>query len=516
MAVIPNVTRIQRASPTDRSIVVGSPSEPIPAAAQQVAADINAAQQRKTQFQGAMADSRFRSASINLSDDFDRDEDYNTMPDRYEKKARERLGEIADSIGDPRAKAMFLEGQEAVVQAGIVRIKDKAFGIEKDFMRADVDEQLLAEEDNVISGDAEAVDRAMLIIDGGAGADYLTAEEAQSAKTTFKTNSAVKWLESIDPTKRLAALKEPLADNLPPDVRAKMTREAEVAQRSSVAQAEVDTLMANDGMDRIMGLEEIAKIQDVALRDETQRRFDYALNARDRAFDEYSVATHDQYFNSVLSGDQLVDDIPKEELEGLKPAQLTNLYAAQAASVKPVTRSNPSVIDQLHVLEARKDLAGLRDYFLENSASLTAADYNTWSGLSTKGAAPIEYKSLIVKSQLLKSKLDTANVGKNDQSVYLEKLRDWHNSYWETNQKLPTDRDVEEKMDRLLIDTSDAPGFGSSRVFEMNQSELSETIDNMRDDRPDIFADVLSTFSDPSKVPPDEFIQAYEARLNAQ
>jgi len=516
MAVIPNVTQIQRASPTDRSFVVSSAVDQTPAAAQKAVQAIDAAQQRKTQFQGVMADSRFRSAAIDLDDDFDRDEDYSTMPDRYEQKARERLGEIAEGIGDTRARAMFLEGQEVTVQAGLSRIRDKAWGVEKDFMRADVDELLLAEEGNVIGGDADAVERAMLIIDGGAGADYLTAEEAQTAKATFKTNSAVKWLESIDPTKRLAALKEPLADNLPPDVRAKMTREAEVAQRSSVAQAEVDTLMVDGGMDRIIGLEEIAKITDVDLRDETQRRFDYALNARDKAFDEHSVAQHEQYFNGVLTGETLVEDIPKEDLDGMKPAQLANLYAAQAASVKPITRSDPAVIDKLHVLEASKDQAGMREYFLANSASLTATDYNTWSGLSTKGTAPPEYKSLIVKSQLLKSKLDVANVSKNDQGMYLEQLRDWHNAYWETSQKLPTDKDVEDKMDRLLIETSDAPGWGSSRVYEMDQSDLTQTIDNMREDRPDIFADVLGTFADPSKVPPDEFIQAYEARLNAQ
>ncbi len=517
MAVIPNVTRIARASPTDRGFVVGSVNDPTPGAASQAAQAVNAAQQRKTQFQGAMADSRYRSATIALDDEFDRDEDYNTMPDRYERKARDKLGEVADSIGDPRAKAMFLEAQEATVQAGMSRIRDKAWGVEKDFMRAGVDEQLLAEENAVISGDSEAVDRAMMLIDGGAGADYLTAEEAQTAKQSFKTNSAVKWLGSIAPEKRLAALKEPLADNLPPDVRAKMTREAEVAMRAGVAQAAVDTMM-DDYPTRATGLTEIAKIGDVALRDETQRRFDNALNAREAAEAEWSVSKHEEYFNSVLTGNMSIDDIDPVDIEAMKPAQLANLYAAEAASVKPTTKSDRDVVDKLYELKAAKNQSGLRDYFLENSAKLSDGDYKSWSETSTKGVTPPEYKSLFATVGSMRSKLDGANIkSKADQDNYRQAMTDWHMDYFETNQKLPDDAAIERKMDRLLIETSEAPGwFGTTRVFEMDQSELTQTITNMSTSRPEIFAEVLSTFPDPTQVPPDEFIEAYEARLNAQ
>jgi hypothetical protein len=471
-----------------------------------------------------MADSRFRSASINLSDDFDRDEDYNTMPDRYEKKARERLGEIADSIGDPRAKAMFLEGQEAVVQAGIVRIKDKAFGIEKDFMRAGVDEQLLAEENNVITGDAEAVDRAMLIIDGGAGADYLTAEEAQSAKATFKTNSAVKWLESIDPTKRLAALKEPLADNLPPDVRAKMTREAEVAQRSSVAQAEVDTLLADPEMDRTKGMAAIAKITDTSMRDETQRRFDYGLSAQNAAKSEAGLKAYE----SITSGFYTFNGTSLDERSGYLDQirisdQWTNMNAAQRSNVEklilssePPSRSSTSTLVELNLLSQNpSNPQALLTYFSEHESELSESDRARWQKIAAE-PDKLEYKSLRTAVSALNNKLDRSNINNDvDRSVYTEAFHDWHEQYYESNQKMPDEAAIERKMDNLLIETRNVPGsfYGTNtkRIYKLSPSEVTGTIAQMKKDRPEIFKSVSAGFTGSTNA---EFIQAYEAAVD--
>lgn len=493
MPTIPDPAQIKRVIPSGQRVVssvqnAGTPALALAESTNQIANAVIQHQENKAVHAYNSAKSGFLVDNLELKGSFDRDQDHETMVDRYEKEARNKAGEYAQSIPSARRRAEFMDEIELRIAQSRGEIKDLAWGVERDKARANIQDQLTGLRELVIRGDGEtAMDTARALVESARETDYLGEAEGQKVLEQFRVDSARGWIESLAPDERLDALKSPFAKNLPTDVRNALTRQAEELSFAQTAADTVDEYFG-EGLDRDEMIEKSSKIKDVRLREEVERRYDNRLADREAATIEKNSDLHEKYFLQVRLGnltvDQMMGDpVMKADLESMSPTLQNNLFVAESqANGRAPKRSDPSVIDTLHMYNESKDWLKLREHFIENAHLLSASDFNTWSQRSWDGSTPDEYKGLFTSMQTLKSRLSNIYSGNSldeAESVMTEKLTDWHLRVYEQTGKEPTDSDVTKKIDQMLIEIHDPGWFnGNDRLFELTDQEVDDRLDN--------------------------------------
>lgn len=533
MARIPDATQIQRRDIGSGGAVTSLRPSPVGEAVAGVGDIIRQEalqrHEQKTRYRAAQAESEFLIGKTKLEGTLEEDQDYETMPERYQQAMDELLGQTAEQISDPALRQEFLAKQQLRIAQGTEKIKNLALNKETDAERANIEQRLADLREVVIKGGGqEAMEGASGIIEEAVELGYYGREEAGEVMREWKASAAQGWVESLPPEQAVDALESDLADNLPTDTRNILLRQKREELNAAVAIDTVDSWMA-EGKDRTDMMAEAEKIEDATLRQEVERRAEIQTGLADKARLERQKELFDEYFLPVRNGELSVDSIPREELEELTPQQQNNLFVAesQAASTAAV-RSDPIVVDELHRLNETRQYGKLREFFLENYARLSSSDIDTWAQKSIDGVAPEPYETLIVKQQLLKSKMRDAGIGQNNvknvEGPMLEQLRSWYLNQHQESGKLPDDKSVEDKIDQLLIKTSQGPAwFGSNYLYELDAEGLRETVQNIEQSNPQLYTRVLNDFrienqrladelqsEEPSEQAMQDFIEAYE------
>jgi len=444
----------------------------------------------------------------------------------YEKIAKEELERSAAAITDPRAKDAFMQEQLVRVEMGKQNASQLFRAKETDYERSTVESDLAETRDLIITGSpddqATAVAAAELRIEAAVEAGFYTRESGGEVLRAFKNSAAEGYIRSLAPADRLEALKNPLAENLPADTRAVLEREATAAYQDVQAVEMVDKGIATEGWDRETAMADAEKIKDPVLRQKFESRADYVLAARDRAELEAQVEQFNQYWLPIRKGDMTVADLPKGVLEGLTQPQQQNLIAAQTAAVTPrAVVSDPTTVDLLHNLNAKKQYGALRKAFqtAAENGLLSTSDINTWSKISIDGVVPDEYKSLMLNQRMLINKMTIAGVAKGNrddvQAQVTEQFDDWYLQQYQISGKVPDDIAVEKKIDQLFMTTRSAPGriYGTRemRIYEMTPDQITDTRKKMQEGNPALYRRLEVMLGD--TISDTDFIEAYERAI---
>ena len=511
MATIPDPTDIQRINPDGRQGVatvrgVGADAAAVGDAALQIGSSVVDFHNRRGNSEKTSADSGFTIAEYELRNSFqnERDEDYATMPDRYEERVRTLVGEHSEGISDRHRRAAFLEEQELRITQGKQYIIDKARGIETDFKLAELETSLNGLRELVINGQGEdAIEKASAQIEAYQGDDYLSETEGTRLLTAFKEKSSTAWLKSIPAEKRVEALKSPLAQNLPSDIRIELKRQTDIELRGSKAAAEVDNYFAKD-LSRAEMSAESANIEDHNLRDEVERRYSNRLADENSARIESENELFHKFYLPMRLGDMTIDEMYNSEegnaaLETMSPAQVENLFQAEAATR---TKTNPTysdmtVVHKILALHGSGQYEEAVDYFLQNAHLLSASDIEQYSKLTTSGIKDPEWKFPVVAQQTLTSALVSAGVINdydlgNGESLMRDELKRWSLDFFNEHEKNPTDTQLKEKIDQLLLKTAWGPQWGAGYQYELTtEGGIDIAIEELKEDAPERYKRVM-------------------------
>lgn len=462
--------------------------------------------ERETNYAVAKAGSTFLAERTRIDTETLKDEDYKTVVDRHGQTLREKASEIAMTIPDAKAKEMFLAQQEPRIAASQAAVQKGAWARERDFKRGDIETDLATLRAMVVNGNGvEAMESAAVLIEAATGThpgDPYGAEESGEVLRAWQRDSALAWLKALPPEQAIERLDDPVAANLPDDVKAPLRRELEQKTRRGKAQHIVDSWMAQK-VSRAQMRQALRKVGDGQLRGEIEREIDYQFQQNQQAQREEQTKWFDHYYVEVRlqktrDGEDVAMD-PRDIVEfyDMDPSQQERLLQAHSAAMSPVKYSDRGVIDQLHRLNSAKRYDLLRDYF-EGSGKfegtggvghlLNNSDFDTWSKVTREGEAPIEYETLIVNQQMLRSKAQESGMGgKNPTTAketgqMLEQLRDWHLRKFTDDGHPPIDSEVEDKIDQLLIEVKTAFTFSSPRIYAMNPNETKEAFETLKED----------------------------------
>ena len=527
MAKIPDASRIQRVNPTGTARVVGIDTRN--SGFSEIGQALGKIADKRSRFEASKAETDFLMLKTKQDNAYDQDDDYATMDDRYTGGLTKSLGEIAANISDPQARADFTNRNKLRIEQGRGRIQDMAFGKEKDFERAGINEALTGLREIIVTGSPEDVATARATaearIDAAIDMGYYDNEEAAKVKKAWKADAAVGRLEMMEPENRLKALDLPFAKDLPSDVIAKLKRQGEEALLGEKSSANVDDYMKRD-LSRGEMMLEASKITDDKLRKETERRADYMLKEQQQFITEERSEIYEEFYLPIRKGEIKIDDMPVGQFEQLTPAQQNNLFSAQESSVGRVKQfSDRQVIDDLNGFKARGKFVEMREHFMAHSDQLNETDYKAWSQVSQKGDIPPEVESFFTDSNIFKSKMASAQItDKGEVEMLSSKFDKWYMGLQEpkivdgvkVDGKKPTDKEIYEKMDRLLMDapTDIAPWFwpdSTSKVFKLSDEQLDQVINEIGEDAPELSRDILEQFrlegvKNPSK---EDIVKAY-------
>jgi len=472
---------------------------------------------KNERYETTKAETEFLTVKNAQDNAYDQDEDYKTINERYGKELDKGLAETSMGITSPSARAEFIQRNQLRIEQGKSRMNKISFGKERDHERAYINESLTKLHEQSVTGELDDVNASKEtvkgLVDSGVEMGYYSAEEASELKSSWRNNAAVGRLETMDPATRLEALSMPWAQDLPAEDRAKLTKQAEEATFAQKAVDTVDEYLLLD-MSRGDAMINAGRIPDERLRKEVERRFDY-MHGKQKEFEtEERSEIFDKYYLDVRKGDLTVDDIPNEELRALSPAQQSNLFSAQSASVgRTRTVSDRAAVDTLHGLQQTGKFRELREFFMANSDKLNETAFNTWSKVSQKGEMPVEIKSMLTTQQRMNAKLENAQINdSNAKSKLSGEMDSWYMNFQaENGGKLPTDEQSDKQMDRLMLqfDTTWLWG-GTKPIFQMSEDERSTVIGNIAEEDPDLFNAVKNAYTkrgvDPS---PEQFLETY-------
>jgi hypothetical protein len=409
------------------------------------------------------------------------DPNFSTQTERFTSTIEQKLGEHAATISDPGARQAFITQMRPQLANARAQVKSNAWAKEVDHEKAQLGTRLETLRNSaIVSGDiTDANNTAKELIQSHVQLNHIGEQDAVKLQHGFRDSLSKGYIEAQPPEKQSEILKQPWAKKyLAPDEYAVMKRKADQELLVGKSQQAVDGYMASDmGRDQVM--KDIGKkyAKQPELRKEVEQRYDYALNAHEKAVTEHQSSLFDQYFLPVRSGKMIVDQIPEKDIEALSPAQQNNLFAAQQSSV---SRSSPSfnvkAEDDLNNLYKEKRFPELRKYFTEHAGSMSDSQNKTWSKITVDGAVPPDVKSLFSANASIDAKVP--GYSKENKGKLKAAMNTWYQNYQEMNGKVPTDDVVNKQIDRMITeyDTNGMWPFGGKPYYQMTDQEKKKMI----------------------------------------
>lgn len=550
MARIPDVTAIDRRIPTGQSAVAvenvsqaGAGFAVLSDALGSVRADIDAVQQyreqereRVTRYETQKAESDLLIQQSRLLQAASEDPDFETVEERTSKGVTDSLGESSMQINDLNARNEFIARNQVRIEDSRARAREIATAKKRDKERAYLNQKRdELREYGIASGDYQgAIGSLSALYEAGEENGHVSAVERQSIVDAAKHDFAKAHIKSIqDPEERIKALKDPLAKNIPADVRLELEQQAHADLRIGKAQNKADDWRAR-GLSFEQVQVEARKMTDPELREAAERRYDY-LKSHDEV--TRSNSQSDLYDEIDLRMDEEVvqtpdgprpysyDDIPKHEKEALSAGHRDNLKRKDAARYAPPTHSNGDaynalLVAQRNVQETGSDnaKAAFRTLYGQMSGLLSIDDRKMFSKevLTADGFLKPEYKDLWDADATLTKLIRDMKYDPATESALRSRLNEWYRSYQEVYVgKRPSAQDVTQEMNRLLTEHATKPAnylfTEDKRQFEVSQEEWQRMFEFHRQNDPQGMEDTLSYMTE-NGLPTshDEVVVRYE------
>jgi len=496
----------------------------------QVAGFVNNIHERRTAYATANAQANFLKAKLAQDNGYDQDDDYSTINDRYNQGVTAALDEAAVSIKDKQARAEFVRNNQLRIEEGRHRINKLAFGKERDSNRASIDEQLEGLREVGVSGNIEdAFTSGSDILDNAAALGYYSEEEAGDVRRAFRDKLAVSRLESLPADEQIKALKEPWAKNIAASTRGKLIDAARQDQRRSSAIKAVDDIF-DRGLDETQALKAIRKIGNDDLRLEVERRYGNQLSRQKSARQERETELSQENFLAVRRGELSVDDIDRDTLEEMTPAQINQLYAAEksASDTSGKVETSREAFAQFYEHMGKGEVFVARQFVLDNASLFDDGDYESLIRASATKIAdtvdkdgPDPAKSVLSVQKELDLRMGQLKLGdtkaKEVKGEVLLAYDRWNKDFQAQNGKEPTDIERSEKMNQMLTRVSYNPaGFGKVKNkfgFKVEDEELGAAVKSYQDRNPKKFQAVVDAFKEEGVDPSlRDFVTRYNER----
>ena len=529
MPQIPRGQDIGRRTPDLQKQVVVEDTRYAGGVAAALSKGLGAELDRRTKLEVAKAEASFLTQKAHYDNAYDDDEDYGTIPDRYNEDIRKSLEESTAGITDPRVREQFTLSVSPRVAEGEERIRDLARTKEVDYETAAMNEGLRGIRESGVLGSAiDATNAARDYINAAVENDIISATDGDQTFTAWQQDMLVGKLEMMDPSDRLDAIEEPWAADLPSDLKIRLYRGAKKETDEDTAIITVDGWMA-EGIDPITAQGRYADITDLDVRKEVERRFTNEWTREINAQSQAKVDIINEYFPKIRSGEMLVADLPPGVMDALGQEGQT-LFAAenQAATTTPKI-SNPEVQWHLYQLQADPNTPGvvLEQYFRENAHELSDADFKLWANAAARALTP-EDKSTLTYIQYVDAQIREAWPNLTDRTRgaraagFRLQAEDWRNNFIRPIDeggmgREPTTEERNRHLDSLFTEMPTKLGFWSGapkapvRWGQMTSDQRAQSINIVRQTEPNVFNYVLDMLGQTEEtMNPSQFVEMYQ------
>lgn len=291
MAKIPQPENLQRREISGNQPVSGYSTQGVSDPLEHLSNMLQTEADAQTEYQVKSAEVDLVTYQSEFEDRAKKDQDYGTLEKRYSEDMNGRITKTAANIQIPSVKQAFIEAQRTRMQAGTERIRNMAFGKQKDFERDSTNTRLNNIKKAVLSGKVDfSSGTAMVksILSAGVNNEFYSHEESGKVTKAFQDNLAIEKLTMMDPEERLGALSEPWAKNLPSSVVSTLRKEAKADAIQSKVYSFADEQIAK-GATLSEGMKAASKIKDPDERLAAENRFKslYSTEATAKKESEY-------------------------------------------------------------------------------------------------------------------------------------------------------------------------------------------------------------------------------------
>ena len=438
----------------------------------------------RDQYQYDKAASDFSILKQKHDRDFDEDQDFGTMEDRWQEGMDDKFKGILEGISNPTARARFSAQHRPRIEAGRGVIRQRAMGIEKDFERNEVNARMNALKGIVLTGNPKDVQQSVIdgenMVDSAVARGFYGFEEAGELKRIWKQDSAEAFISARDTGEQMQALLDSgIADNLSVEQKIALGKQADAKIVKAKANDMVDALGRDFTKRELYAVSDQIDDDNLRLAVESRGKSVWA-NQQNANIEEQEDYFQDQYL-PVLTGEQTLDPKTPEFL-ALPSDMQANLLKAESAKHDPPKNSNWRVQDRLNELNARKDYKTLRDVFLNNVHLLDPVDRDKWSKISMTGEVPEEYKSSFTIDQIIQGRLAEFNVTKSkDKWIVRDQINDWRRAKADAG-NTPSDREIEDQINVAVSKVQLDPGATWFReeelYYKLDEAEQKKLVEN--------------------------------------
>tara|TARA_R100000951_G_scaffold60061_6_gene50498 strand:- start:610 stop:2286 length:1677 start_codon:yes stop_codon:yes gene_type:complete len=484
---------------------------------------------RRTRLEVAKAEASFLTQKAHHDNAFDDDEDYATIPDRYNTDVADSLNRAGSEITDPRVREQFNLSVAPRVAEGTERIQGIARSKEVDYETASLNEALRGVRESGVLGSAvDATNAARDYINAAVENDIISATDGDATFNAWQQDMTLGKLEMMDPSDRLEAMDQAWAKNLPSDMQVRISRDAKKETDEDSAIIMVDQWMA-EGISPMQANDRYSGIEDLDVRKEVERRFNNEWTREINAQSQAKVDILNEYFPKIRAGEMLVSDMPPGMIDALG-TEGASLFAAENQAATSIPKvSDPEVQWHLYQLQADPTTPGvvMEQYFLENAHKLSATDFKLWANAAARSLTP-EDKSTMTYLQYVDAQVREAWPSLTDRTrqgraagLRLQ-AEEWRsNSIRPVEEgglgREPTTDERNRFIDSLFTELPTKLSFWSGapkvpvRWGQMDNEQRGQSINIIQQTEPEVFDYVLEMLGQtPETMNPGQFVEVYQ------
>jgi hypothetical protein len=474
------------------------------------------AKDKSNRYELADAASKFSIMKNQQDNAFDEsDLEYGTYVERYSKNVGEGLSEIASGISDLELRNLFMLENQPRVTAGAERMGNRAFLVEADVQRGNVNSRLNGLREVMMGDDdaerVQAIRDAKDLLDSARANGYYSSEEMVNLQKAYTVDAAFGYVDALPVNQQREALNSPfVTKNVPSDDLAKKLRALD--GREVLDQAQIIA----DGLSGKPKDEQYAEIKKYSgeLREEIKSQVDYDNNNIKKIKLNTDQTLHQDWYMKVIRGEEgfSLEDLKNagnKDFSKLEVSFQKDLMNAAQGRVKGSLRtaSDATTIDELHRLnseasEGRGSYDDLRTAYklAVKEGKLTPTHMDKWSQISNEGIVEPGFESPFTLIQMVDQRLASQGITDTEDRLV---VRDRLDKYIETEstrlEKQLDPKVIDQRLNELIKEvTIPRTGLASyllsgkkKRLYETTPDDITELgvkfLENPQDMSPENF-----------------------------
>lgn len=491
MARIPDVSQLDKYTPDGRQSPSGYDTRQVGDGTMALGRALEdaavRAEERRNKIEMAKADADFRILKSQQDRAYDQDDDYQTIPERYNTTMTQGVDEILTGVTDPRVRNLLQERYRAEVGIGTATMGTKAWDREVSVELGAMDDRLHKVFDEALTGDDRnfldsfgTIDQYLnAVIDAG----YIDDAKAAKLKREWQNKLAVGRLEMYDPKDRVGMLRQSWAKNLPANTRAKLMREATNANKDQRAY-DIARSWENQGLSIDEQRDKRDQIGDADLADKVTQRIERRAAARKEEITRAQSDLYNDIGRKLILDNVPLADIPWEQKSQLNVSQLNNLGTIdrqKMVGARP-KHSNREVLYRMMWLHNNGGVTERDEYFMENSAFLNDSDFKEWGNIVSGAENQTGY---LTSRQYAAEMIDTIKISNRAERERVAGELDlsidrWVQERLDKDGRLPGEEETKRYINWWFKEQKDHP-VRADKPIDLDEEDREEAIQKYRE-----------------------------------